>query len=103
MANSSHNLLLLAQQAKSGAVFDVVLWVIVLMVVVLVLGIVLMQLRRVMRDGDSSQTQGLLLDDLRRLRDQGELSSEEYQRAVDALADRMGTSGGVRGGPPSAE
>ena len=52
---------------------------------VLVLGIVLMQLRRMMRESDRAKTQGLLLDDLRRLRDEGLLSAEEYQKAVDAI------------------
>ena len=38
-----------------------------------------------------------LLDDLRRLRNEGHLSTEEYQRAVDALAERMGSSANAGG------
>ena len=90
-----HNAFSLAQQTSSDAVWDVVIWVIVLIIAVLVLGIILMQLRRIMRESGDSETQGLLLDDLRRLRNEGHLSSEEYQRAVDALAGRMGTSVGA--------
>lgn len=86
----------LAQAGSSGAVFDVVLWVIVLIVAVMVLGLVLMKLRRIMIESDRSQTKGLLLDDLRQLRDQGLISSEEYQRAVEAMAGRMGAGGGVK-------
>jgi len=91
-----HKLTTLAQQPKSAAVGEVVVWVIALIVAVIVLGIVLMQLRRLMREGDKAKTQGLLLDDLRRLRDEGLLTSEEYHRAVDAMASRMSASAGTK-------
>lgn len=91
-----HNLTTLAQQPRSGAVAEVVIWVIALIAAVLVLGIVLMQLRRMMRESDKAKTQGLLLDDLRRLRDEGLLSTEEYQKAVDAMASRMSASHGSK-------
>ncbi|HBU42511.1 MAG TPA: hypothetical protein DEB57_06470 [Microbacterium sp.] len=93
MDAAAHNTVYtLAQQNSSDAVWDVVIWVIVLIVAVMVLGIILMHLRRIMRESADSETQGLLLDDLRRLRNEGHLSTEEYQRAVDALAERMGSS-----------
>ncbi len=100
---TAYNTMTLAQQGSSDAVFDVVLWVIVLIIAVVVLGVVLMQLRRIMRENDDSQTKGLMLDDLRKLRNEGHLSPEEYQRAVDAIAQRMGTPGSVNKGSESAE
>ena len=90
-SHAQHNVCTLAQQTSSGAVWDVIIWVIVLIVAVVVLGVILMHLRRIMRESGDSETQGLLLDDLRRLRNEGHLSHEEYQRAVDALAQRMGS------------
>ncbi len=96
MTKIPHNLSTLAQQASGRAVWDVLLWAAVLIVIVLVFGVVLMQLRRIMRESDTAQTQGLLLDDLRRLRDEGLLSTEEYQRAVDAMADQMSASPGSK-------
>lgn len=69
---------------------------IALIAAVLVLGIVLMQLRRMMRESDKAKSQGLLLDDLRRLRDEGLLSAEEYQKAVDAMASQMSASAGSK-------
>lgn len=98
-----HNMVTLAQQGSSDAVFDVVLWVIVLIIAVVVLGVVLMQLRRIMRESDDSQSKGLMLDDLRKLRNEGHLSPEEYQRAVDAIAQRMGSPGSVDRESQSAE
>ncbi len=91
-----HNLTTLAQQPRSEAVGEVVVWVIALIVAVIALGIVLMQLRRLMREGDKAKAQGLLLDDLRRLRDEGLLSNEEYQKAVEAMASRMSASAGTK-------
>lgn len=86
----------LAQSGSGEAVWDVVIWVIVLIVVVMLFGVVLMKLRRVMQESEQMQTKGLLLDDLRRLRDEGLLTTEEYQRAVEAMAGRLGGSPGAR-------
>lgn len=86
----------IAQQASGDAVWGVVLWVIALIVGVLVLGMVLMKLRRAVIESEQPRTKGLLLDDLRRLRDEGLLSAEEYRRAVEAMAERMGASESVK-------
>lgn len=90
----------LAQQAGADAVWNVVLWVVVLIGAVLVMGVVLMKLRRKLREGDEEVGDGLLLDDLRRLRDTGQITSEEYQRAVAAMAGRMGAPGSAQSPGP---
>lgn len=93
----------LAQRGDPDAVWSVVLWAVVLIAAVLVMGVVLMKLRRKLREEDEEIGDGLLLDDLRRLRDSGQLSSEEYQRAVAAMAGRMGAAGSSAGPSSSAE
>ena len=72
-----------------GDTAEVIVWICVLIAVVVVLGVGLMFLRRNLFEGrDTDESQGLLLDDLRRLRDAGELGEEEFRRAVDIMAGR---------------
>lgn len=72
-----------------GDTAEVIIWICVLIAVVVVLGVGLMFLRRNLIEGqDAEESQGLLLDDLRRLRDAGELGEEEFRRAVDIMAGR---------------
>ncbi len=80
-----------------GQVGQAVLWILVLVVCCVVLGVVLMRLRKHFFAEQEETSGGVLpLSELRRLRDTGELSDEEYRRAVDVLASRakQGGSGG---------
>ena len=87
----------LAQQGAGSGLGRVVGWVVGFAVVTVVLGFGLMRLRRsVLGDDDGGEGPPLALSELRRLRDSGEISGEEYQRAVDAMARRA--RGGDAGG-----
>lgn len=78
--------------------FEAVLWILVLVVCCVVLGVVLMRIRKHFFSEEESGSAGVLpVAELRRLRDRGELSDEEYRRALDVLAGRA-MSGGVSGG-----
>ena len=82
----------------SGGVFEAVIWIMVLVVCCVVLGVVLMRIRKHFFSEEESGSAGVLpVAELRRLRDRGELSDEEYRRALDVLAGRA-MSGGVGGG-----
>lgn len=84
-------------QANSDAAVRLAFWAVALIVVVIVFGVVLMILRRMLTADDEALGEGLMLDDLRQLRDSGEITHEEFQRAVDAMAGR------VSGPAPAAE
>lgn len=74
----------------NSSVLSAVVLVLVLLTAVLVLGLVLMKVRRIFfGPQEDAETGGLSLplDELRRLRDSGELSEAEYARAVEAIAD----------------
>lgn len=86
----------------SGGVFEAVLWILVLVVCCVVLGVVLMRIRKHFFSEEDSASAGVLpVAELRRLRDRGELSDEEYRRALDVLAgwamsgDVSGRTGGT--------
>jgi hypothetical protein len=76
-------------QSGSSATQRAVVLALVLIVLVLVSGIGLMMLRRMLKPDDEKPGDGMMLDDLRRLRDQGKLSSDEFQRAVESIAGRV--------------
>ncbi|HED54384.1 MAG TPA: hypothetical protein ENJ00_09340 [Phycisphaerales bacterium] len=72
-----------------GDTSEVIIWVCVLIAIVMTLGVGLMFLRKhLIESKDAEKNEGLLLDDLRRLRDQGQLGEEEFRRAVDIMAGR---------------
>ena len=76
-------------QTGSAATRRAIILVLVLIVFVLVSGIALMMLRRLLKPDDEKPGDGMMLDDLRRLRDEGKLSSDEFQRAVESIAGRV--------------
>ena len=82
---------LVIAQAQSGsqATQRAVVLALVLIVFVLIAGIGLMMLRRMLKPEEEKPGDGLMLDDLRRLRDQGQISSDEFQRAVESIAGRV--------------
>lgn len=79
---------LLAQQDDGATTQRLVFWVVVLIIVVIAFGAALMLLRRTLDAEEDDIGEGLMLDDLRRLRDTGEITHEEFQRALDAMAQR---------------
>jgi uncharacterized membrane protein len=98
--NTTGMCVLLAQ--SSAGVGRAVVWILILLVAVIILGVVLMRLRKAFF-GESDRTvgSGLGLDELRRMRDLGDLTDDEYRRAVEVIADRAKASGASpdRAGP----
>lgn len=81
---------------SSGGVLEAVVWILVLVAACVVLGVVLMRVRRHYFGEDDASSAGVLpVAELRRMRDRGELSEEEYRRAVDVLAGRAISGGGA--------
>lgn len=82
-------------QAGRSSVGDAVVWIVVLVACCLVFGVVLMKLRRhFLGDDDSAADAGVLpMAELRRMRDAGELTEDEYHRAVGAIASRAKSGG----------
>ncbi|GAB5495725.1 MAG: hypothetical protein Phyf2KO_08050 [Phycisphaerales bacterium] len=76
-------------QSDSDAAVRLAIWAVVLIAVVIAFGVVLMLLRRKLNEEEEAPGEGLMLDDLRKLRDTGQISHEEFQRAVDAMAGRV--------------
>ncbi len=87
--------MMLAQGQRGGGVADAVLWIVVLVVCCVVFGVVLMKLRRHFLGDDEGVGDGGVLPmvELRRMRDAGELSEDEYRRAVEVIASRAKSSG----------
>ncbi len=77
---------------------DVVLWVGVLIVILVLagLGVVWMR-RRLLSRQDDAGSQAMLMEDLRRMRDGGQISTEEFDAARRALTRR------IAGEPRAAE
>jgi hypothetical protein len=72
----------------SGRAFsDLAPWLGILGLVVIVGGVVLLRLRRRIREDEGTPTVGFTLHDLREMHARGELTDEEFQRARDALVD----------------
>jgi hypothetical protein len=70
---------------------DVLVWIAVLAVTAVVGVIVITVIRRHFRSSENSGPVGFTLHDLRQLRDKGELTKEEYERAKAIMLDRFGT------------
>ncbi len=76
-------------QSNSDAAVRLAIWAVALVAVVIVFGVVLMLLRRTLSEEDEAPGEGLMLDDLRKLRDSGQITHEEFQRAVDSMVGRV--------------
>ncbi|MCL2641212.1 MAG: SHOCT domain-containing protein [Phycisphaerales bacterium] len=76
-------MLILAQSLTPEGRSTLFLWLAVLMVAVIVIGVVVMLLRRkLLNNGSTSEGDaGFSLASLRELRDKGEITREEYERA----------------------
>lgn len=86
-------------QARTGAREQALMWVGVLILVVVIAGVVMMLVRRRMMGGEStSEKAESLMTSVRRMRDEGRLSAEEYdairKRLVNQAAAGMGLGGG---------
>jgi hypothetical protein len=93
----------LAQSSQSVPVGSILMWVAVLVAAIMVggLGIMLLRRRVLSRDEGLAASEGLL-DSLRRLRDNGEISVDEYNAARKAMASKLAGSAGLGrpGRPP---
>jgi hypothetical protein len=63
-----------------------------MIVVTIVGGVIVLRVRRAMLSEGSSDTQGLLLSDLRDMRARGEISEEEFERLRDAALRAHGVA-----------
>ncbi|MAY75719.1 MAG: hypothetical protein CMJ31_13575 [Phycisphaerae bacterium] len=86
----------IAQSASSGEVGGILLWVGVLIGLVVVASIGMVAIRRhFLGPAKSENVERGFLDDLRAMRDSGEISAEEFDLAkrsmVNAIAGRKGT------------
>lgn len=82
-------LFLLAQSATNRNLGPVLLQLGLLIVAVLVLGLVILAVRKAMFKEDDAGAGGSLLDDLRGLRDSGEISEVEYDYLRKCIAARV--------------
>jgi flagellar biosynthesis/type III secretory pathway M-ring protein FliF/YscJ len=79
----------LLAQARGTATVGVMLWVGVLIGVLLVAGVVLMLVhRKLLGRGEDAAGDDGLMDSLRRLRDSGRMSKEEFEAAKKTIARR---------------
>lgn len=91
------------EQDASRALLETWPFIAGLIVAAMVGGVVIMAVRRRMLSRDSGAADGSLMDSLRRMRDRGEMSGEEYESTVRTIAKRAagikhGASPGIRGG-----
>jgi hypothetical protein len=68
---------------------SIIVWAGVLIAVIMVGGLLLMWLRRRMFMADSMEQAGGLMESLRKMRDTGQMSQEEYDAARKAMAARV--------------
>jgi len=90
---------------SSAAVSSLWMWVGILIVVVLIGAVVIFAVRRRLL-GDTARgaaMDGSLLEQIERMRDQGELSDEEFRRARDRILDRGPRGGADAGSEPASE
>lgn len=85
---------LLGQSGGGDGVGRVVVLLLVLVVACVLLGLVLMRVRKHFFGDEDDGGPGLMpVAELRRLRDSGELTEEEFRRAIDAMAGRAKADG----------
>ena len=85
--------------AQASPATSVLLWTLVLIAAAIAGGaVVLLVRRRVMRSDAERRGHGLSLSDLRKMRDRGDLTDEEYERARAAIIGTVAGSGS--GGSP---
>jgi len=83
-----------------GDAARVLLWVGALLVLVVVLGMVIVLVRRRTLGETGERAEGGMLDELRRMRDRGDLSSEEYDKARASMVARLKGAGAPARGKP---
>lgn len=96
--------MLFAMQAQPGSTStttDVLIWVGVLIVAVLVLGIVIVAIRRRVLTRDNAASDGFI-EQLRRMHKSGELSTEEYEAARKSLTAKLAAGMDVNRSPASS-
>ena len=81
------------KQPKPGAASAAVLWVGVLMVAALAGGILWLWLRRQLFAADAATAPGSIMEDLRRMRDQGQITQEEYDTVRKRMVAKLAKSG----------
>ncbi len=86
-----------AAQSASGG--DVVLWIVVLIAVVVAATAIILVVRRRLLAADEPSADGLTLHDLRRARDEGHLSEDEFEAARAAILGAVARDTGPRVGP----
>lgn len=85
------NAIVVGQAAGGAPVVSVVTWMLVLIVLVIAAGLVLLALRRRLLDeADEVGGSGLDLKTLRAMRDRGELTEEEFERARERVLEAYG-------------
>lgn len=91
-------LLTLSAQPRGGrsSSTDVLLWVGVLIVVTLAGAILILAIRRRTLAGPRTPDAGSLMDELRAMRDRGQMTPQEYDAAMSAMKARLRDQ--VRGG-----
>lgn len=79
-----------AALARQGAVRSAMVWAAVLGGVVILAGVLLLVVKfRTSRAAREADAPGSVFEDLRRMRDQGQITSEEYEQMRSAAADRL--------------
>lgn len=81
-----------------GVRTDLLIWIGVLIVVVVIGGLVLVHMqRRLLKPPASGPGAAGLMEDLRRMRDTGAMTNEEYDAARKAMARKLAPSGAASG------
>jgi uncharacterized membrane protein len=88
MPAMSITMMTLLATSTGGTFSEVALWGAVLIIVVLIGWMVISAIRRRM-NADTGAAVGYTLHDLRRMRESGELSEEEFQRARQAMIEQV--------------
>jgi LPXTG-motif cell wall-anchored protein len=78
--------------AKANA-GEVMVWVAVLMGLILVGGLLVLLLRRRLLAAEAETSAGGLMEDLRRMRDSGQMTQEEYESVRRNMAARLAKDG----------
>lgn len=94
------DLLTLGTQPRAGrsSSTDVLLWVGILIVVTLVGAIAILAIRRRTLAGPRTPDAGSLMEELRAMRDRGQMTPQEYDAAITAMKARLRAQ--VRGSSP---